>query len=162
MWQKGKCRRCDDGARSKLNSTTSRSEKLRCSSVDEIVALIVALREAGVMQLQGWALDELKAYRQIPILPSHRRYAAVALMNPKDRQIYYYRVTGRSFVFTSAVYNYTRRPALMQHLLTSIFQICTLHYYDDRFGVEPESTVESAAQTTQAVFDLLGILIEKS
>ena len=80
------------------------------------------------MQLQGWALDELKAYRQIPILPSHRRYAVVALMNPKDRQIYYYLMTGHSFGFTSAVYNYNRRPGLMQHLQTSVFQICPLHY----------------------------------
>ena len=38
--QKNKLRPCDDGADSGLNATTSRSEKLVCSSVDQIGAAI--------------------------------------------------------------------------------------------------------------------------
>ena len=80
--QKGDVRPCDDGKSSGLNATTSRSEKLECSSIDAIVAMICEFRRLDVHDLQGWAIDESKAYRQIPVRPDHRRFGVVAVLDP--------------------------------------------------------------------------------
>ena len=162
VWQKGKCRGCDDGHRSWLNATTSREEKLRCTSVDFIIAMISALRSRGVTDLRGWAIDEMKAYRQIPVRPEHRRYAIVAVMNPDDHKIYYFRMLGHSFGFTAAVYSYNRRPMLVQSLLQELFSIHTAHYYDDRWAIESGETIMTSRDGTIEVFNMLGILIEQS
>ena len=38
------------------------------------------------VRLGAWALDEYKAYRQIPIDPEQRKFAVVAVANPLQRE----------------------------------------------------------------------------
>ena len=51
---------------------------------------------------------------------------------------------------------------LVQHLLTQIFSICTLHYYDDRFVIESSETIQAAADCMNDLFGMMGILVERS
>ena len=74
--QKNKVRGCDDASANRVNGTSSRSEKVTLSSVDRIVALVRLWSQlAPGVRLGSWALDEYKAYRQIPVDPSQRRFA---------------------------------------------------------------------------------------
>ncbi len=60
--QNNKLRPCDDGAETGLTAVTSRSEKLGCSSVDQIGAVIRLWRVSlPDDELGGWAVDEAKA-----------------------------------------------------------------------------------------------------
>ena len=60
-------------------------------------------------EVKGWVLDERKAYRQIPILPQHRRWSVITLKDPTDGRVAYFVMIGHSFGLVSAVYNYNRR-----------------------------------------------------
>ena len=67
--QSNKIRGCDDYCRNEGNSTSPRSEKLVCSSTNELIARIKLLQKLSTdkMELFGWILDEADAYRQIPV-----------------------------------------------------------------------------------------------
>ena len=161
--QKSKLRPCDDGADSGLNATTSRSEKLVCSSVDQIGAAIRLWKAINPgARLGGWAIDEAKAYRQIPIRPDHRKFAVVAAMDPESRKIKYFIMNSHSFGFTAAVYNYNRRSLSIHFILNKIFKIPTDYYFDDRFGFERMETIQSSFETVIEVNKLLGVSIEDS
>ena len=161
--QKNKLRPCDDGADSGLNATTSRSEKLVCSSVDQIGAAIRLWKAVNpAVRLGGWAIDEAKAYRQIPIRPDHRRFAVVAALDPKSGKIKYFIMNSHSFGFTAAVYNYNRRSLSIHFILNKIFRVPTDYYFDDRFGFKRTETVQSSFETVVEVNKLLGVSIEDS
>ena len=83
------------------------------SSTDHIVALIKfwisTLGEEA--ELGAWAVDEYKAYRQIPVREDQRRYAVVAVVNPNvdkasgrpNPRLEYFAMNGSSFGLTNAV-----------------------------------------------------------
>ena len=83
-------------------------------------------------------MDEKKAYCQVPILPSHKRHAVVAAVDPKTKRYKDFLMNSHSFGFTSAVYNYNRRPLSLQYILVKIFRVPADFYFDDRFGFEPK------------------------
>jgi len=164
--QKNKVRGVDDASANLLNSTSSRSEKLSISSVDRIVATTrewTAILKAPT-RLGAWALDELKAYRQIPIDPEQRHLAVVAVVDPNidskgqsRPRTRYFIMNGHCFGYTNAVYNYCRRPLAIRHLLRVLFHVATDDYVDDRWAIEPMSTIESSYRVSAGVFMLLGI-----
>jgi len=173
IWQKGKVRPIDDAHANWANFTSARLEKLITSSVDMIVNLIrswstIYAERKEKMSLGAWAMDEEKAYRQVPVASDQRRFSVVAVINPNQDQtsgdcfptIEYFVMSGHCFGFTNAVYNYNRRPMAITQILRRIFHIPTDHYYDDRWGIEPMASVPSAFSTTEAVFKLLGILVQ--
>ena len=81
-------------------------------------------------RLGAWALDEYKAYRQIPIDPEERKFAVVAVVNPRKGpdgvprpQVEYFVMNGHCFGFTNAVYNYCRRPMALHCVLDKLFGV---------------------------------------
>ena len=90
-------------------------------------------------------LDEREAYRQIGILPSHRKLLARFIM------------IGHSFGLVSAVYNYNRRSALIDEILRKAFKLVSFNFYDDKFGFETEATVGSAFACAELVHEWLGV-----
>ena len=165
--QKGGIRVVDDAHENRSNDTTSRDEKLITSSVDVIVSMIrlwISIMGDDV-DLGAWALDEFKAYRQIPVHPSERRYCVIAIVNPnpdpktkvESPKIEYYVMNGHCFGHTAAVYNYNRRPLALNKILLTLFKIPTDFYYDDRWAIEPTATIASSYETTEEVMFMLGI-----
>ena len=113
-------------------------------------------------RLGAWALDEAKAYRQIPLAPDQRRFGVVAVVDPgaADKPVSrtrFFVLNGHAFGFANAVYNYCRGPLALHRILTSLFWIVGDHYGDDRWGIEPMSTIKSSFETSSAVMSLLGI-----
>ena len=51
---------------------------------------------------------------------------------------------------------------MIQALLTQMLAICSDYYFDDRFGFEPASTVDSAVRCTNDLLWDMGILCERS
>ena len=68
---------------------------------------------AGDRRLQGWLLHERKAYRQLPILPQHRKFNVICLKDPENDRPKYFVMIGHSFGLVSVVYNYNCRSAAL-------------------------------------------------
>ena len=57
---------------------------------------------------------------------------------------------------TAAVYNYSRRSALLNEFMVNLFGLPAMSYYDDKFGFEPEDSVDHAHSAVQSVHSWLG------
>ena len=94
--------------------------------------------------LHGWVLDERNAYRQVGILPEHRKYSVVAFRHFGSGKIVHFIMIGHSFGLVAAVYNYNRRSALLDEILRNVFGLVSCHFYDDKYGFEPSESIDSA------------------
>ena len=65
---------------------------------------------------------------------------------------------GRSFVRTSicCIQLYNRRSAATTDILRRVFLVAAFNFYDDKYGFEPSSTIDSAYTAAQAVHVWLG------
>ena len=155
--QKNKVRGCDSATTNMINQITVITEKLQLPSTDSNVAALRKLRsEIGEAALAGWVLDERKAYRQVPIDPSHRKFSVICLKDPASGRVAFFVMVGHSFGLVSAVYNYNRRSAAINEILRKLFKLVSFSFYDDKYGFEPIGTVQSAHVTAQAVHWWLG------
>ena len=155
--QKNKVRGVDSATTNGINMATEITEKLDLPSTDVNVAALRWLKsQAGGIQIQGWVLDERKAYRQIPILPAHRRWSVIALRQPDTGKISFFVMIGHSFGLVAAVYNYNRRSAAITDILRRLFWVAAFNFYDDKYGFELETTCSSAFECSQKVHDWLG------
>ena len=161
--QKNKVRGCDSATINLVNVVTNVLEKLQLPSTDQNVAAIrELLKKAGRRKIRAWVLDERKAYRQIGIRPDQRKYSVVAFKHFETGKIAYFIMIGHSFGLVSAVYNYNRRSALIDEILRSIFGLVCFNFYDDKFGFEPEDTIESANQVARDVHTWLGAQFDEA
>jgi hypothetical protein len=143
--QKEKVRGVDGATSSGVNLATIVSEKLQLTSTDANVALIRALTKARQQpDLGAWVLDEAKAYRQIPVHPSHRKFAVIVLLDPASGRPGFFVMIGHSFGWISAVYNYNRRSRFVDTILVKEFQLAASCFYDDKFGFEAAPLLEPA------------------
>ena len=155
--QKNKVRGCDSATTNLINPATIITEKLQLPSTDSNVAALRRLRSAAPWSsLAGWVLDERKAYRQVGILPSHRKFSVICLKCPESDRPNFFTMVGHSFGLVSAVYNYNRRSAAINEILVSLFGLVAFSFYDDKYGFEPLETIESAHLVAQKVHFWLG------
>ena len=155
--QKNKVRGCDSATTNYINQITEITEKLQLPSTDSNVAAIRALHShAPWAKLAGWVLDERKAYRQVAVQPSHRKFSVICLKDPKDEKAKFFVMIGHSFGLVSAVYNYNRRSAAINEFLVSIFGLVAFSFYDDKYGFEPVETAASARTVAEYVHFWLG------
>ena len=158
--QKNKVRGCDSATTNMINKITEISEKLQLPSTDYNVAVIRELRSrlatGSSPSLEGWVLDEKKAYRQIPIHPSHRKFSVICLKDPDDGKVKFFVMVGHSFGLVSAVYNYNRRSAAINDILVNLFFLVAFNFYDDKYGFEPSHSYALAHDVAQKVHWWLG------
>ena len=160
--QKNKVRGCDSATTNLINQITVIQEKLQLPSTDLNVSAIRALRSAAPWkELGGWVLDERKAYRQVAIRPSHRMFSVICLKDPSDGVPKFFIMIGHSFGLVSAVYNYNRRSAAINEILTSLFKLVAFSFYDDKYGFEPDETVQSARLVAESVHLWLGARVDQ-
>ena len=160
--QKNKIREIDSATINCINKAQSVMEKLALSSTDANVTVIKMIqrgmkRSNKVRKIKGWVLDERKAYRQIPVHPKHRRWAVICIVDPRTGVPSFFVMIGHSFGLVSAVYNYNRRSALINEIITNLFDVPASFFYDDKFGFEPEDTIDTALESVRFVHDVLGI-----
>ena len=155
--QKNKVRGVDSATTNGINMATEIVEKLDLPSTDVNVAALRWLRaHADGGQVQGWVLDERKAYRQIPIAPAHRRWSVITLREPETGKISFFVMIGHSFGLVAAVYNYNRRSAAITDILRRLFWVAAFNFYDDKYGFELETTCSSSFECAQKVHEWLG------
>ena len=155
--QKNKVRGVDSATTTGINMATTIVEKLDLPSTDVNVAALRWLKsESQGGSVQGWVLDERKAYRQIPILPGHRRWSVITLREPVTGKISFFVMIGHSFGLVAAVYNYNRRSAAITDVLRRIFWVAAFNFYDDKYGFELEQTCSSAFECARKVHWWLG------
>ena len=155
--QANKVRGCDSATVNFVNVAAEIQEKLQLPSTDQNVAVIRRLwAEAEGCPIEGWVLDERKAYRQIPIKPDHRRFSVICFKNPQNHAMNYFVMIGHSFGLVAAVYNYNRRSALIDEILRKLFGLVSFCYYDDKYGFELQTTARSAAEVGRAAHTILG------
>ena len=160
--QKNKVRGCDSATTNLINPATVITEKLQLPSTDSNVAALRKLRSlCPGSELAGWVLDERKAYRQVPIRPDHRMFSVIALKDPDSQQTAFFVMVGHSFGLVSAVYNYNRRSAAINEILTRLFGLVAFNFYDDKYGFEPLELVESAHEIAMSVHWWLGAQFDK-
>ena len=102
-----KNRGVDSATENEINNAAQVTENIKLNSVDKNVTLIKKLlkikKEA---EISGWVVDESRAYRQIGIAPSHRRWSVICLFEPKTRKVMFFIMIGHSFGLVASVYNY--------------------------------------------------------
>ena len=154
--QKNKVRGVDSATVNGINMATRITEKLELPSTDGNVAALRWLKTHSKVKLEGWVLDERKAYRQIAVRPDHRKWSVVSLRDPKDGRQAFFVMIGHSFGLVSAVYNYNRRSAAITDILRRVFSVAAFNFYDDKYGFEPATTCRSAFEVAQKVHYWLG------
>ena len=158
--QKNKVRGCDSATTNMINKITEISEKLQLPSTDYNVAVIrelcSRLAKGSSPSLEGWVLGEKKAYRQIPIHPSRRKFSVICLKDPDDGKVKFFVVVGHSFGLVSAVYNYNCRSAAINDILVNLFSLVAFNFYDDKYGFEPSHSCALAHDVAQKVHWWLG------
>eukprot|EP00435_Cladocopium_sp_Y103_P067787 s92_g30.t1 len=155
--QKNKVRGVDSATVNGINMATFITEKIELPSTDVNVAALRWLRSnAKGANIQGWVLDERKAYRQIAVRPDQRKWSVIALKEPLSGKIAFFVMIGHSFGLVAAVYNYNRRSAAITDILRRLFFVAAFNFYDDKYGFEPECTCSSAFDVAQKVHWWLG------
>ena len=155
--QKNKVRGVDSATINGINMATGISEKIGLPSTDTNVAALRWLRSASKgEEIQGWVLDERKAYRQIAIRPDQRRWSVISMREPETGKIAFFVMIGHSFGLVSAVYNYNRRSAAITDVLRRVFKVAAFNFYDDKYGFEISRTCSSAFKCSQSVHLWLG------
>ena len=159
-FKKNKVRGCDSATTNMINKITEISEKLQLPSTDYNVAVIRELRsrlaKGSRPSLEGWVLDEKKAYRQIPTHPSRRKFSVICLKEPADGKVKFFVMVGHSFGLVSAVYNYNRRSAAINDILVNLFFLVAFNFYDDKYGFEPSHSCVLAHDVAQKIHWWLG------
>ena len=159
--QKNKVRGCDSATSNLINQTAVITEKLELTSTDLNVAGLRELRtRAGDRPLQGWVLDERKAYRQLPIRPDHRKSSVICLEGPDDGVPKFFVMIGHSFGLVAAVYNYNRRSAAISDILVHLFNMVAFNFYDDKYDFEADFTTPSAKFVAESVHFWLGAVFD--
>jgi len=156
--QKNKVRGVDSATVNGINQATVITEKIDLPSTDVNVAALRWLRSnvKEGLPIDGWVLDERKAYRQIAVQPDQRRWSVISLKEPASGRIAFFVMVGHSFGLVAAVYNYNRRSAAITDILRRVFFVAAFNFYDDKYGFEPRNTCSSAFEVAQKVHWWLG------
>ena len=155
--QKNKVRGCDSATTNLINQITEITEKLQLPSTDTNVAALRLLKSLlPDQELAGWVLDERKAYRQVAVMPEHRKFSVICLKDPVAARPKFFVMIGHSFGLVSAVYNYNRRSAAINEILVSLFGLVAFSFYDDKYGFEPAATVACAREVSESFHFWLG------
>ena len=113
----------DDGSAtgSHANVFSAITETLTLPTMDIIISMARALKQASGESIGRWVADETSAFRQLPILPRDRSLAVIVLENPETKIVSYFVMIGHPFGPTPNVYNYNRRAAVLTGFVASEF-----------------------------------------
>lgn len=139
---KVKYRAIDDLSRSGANMATGVSEHLQLPTVEQIANLarfIEGIDKIG--KVAGAAVDLKAAYLQLPIMPSHRKYALTAYHSHKNSEPRLIILKALSFGAVSSVYHFNMLPALVCAIMQSLFRCNCFAYFDDFILIESLETI---------------------
>ena len=106
-------------------------------------------------------LDGKDAYRQIPVRPDRRRFSVVVAKDPSTGSPAFLIMVAHSLGMLNAVYNYNRRSAMIDEILVKIFFMVSRFSYDDKFGFDVSSTLDSALDVAGEIHEILGVRFDE-
>ena len=150
-----KFRRIDDYTASGANPSSHRWQKVPMTMPDYVGVL------SKTMGRKGWDIrystDDMKsAYRQIPLDPKHVRYAITAVYDPTSDSAKLFTMYGQPF----GAGHSCRVAEWLSRFCQRYFKLCTDHFFDDFFTVEPSATIQSAMFCLQQSFSILGFSLD--
>ena len=159
--QGSKCRMVDDFSISSVNDTCTTYNKLDLHVIDTFSSVVrryfqmcdVSGKDSGLLIK---TYDLKSAYRQVPIKPSHRRYAYFSVFNYKLGRAQIYRLRTLPFGATHSVYNFLRLSRMIFTIATKGLFLLTTNFYDDFILASPEHLCESAKNGMELIFLLTG------
>ena len=164
-----KLRPCDDATASWVNGYAQLLEKLRLENLSDLhqLALLVhrEFLKAGIcaVTLEVLKADVDSAFRRVPILPEHRKLAAVLFA--VGNQLYSSTHLALPFGFTGSVVAWERVGAAIATIIRRALMIGVLRYVDDLFAVEQKATAKHAlqciARVTRAILGQSALAEEK-
>jgi hypothetical protein len=152
--QGAKLRPIDDGLEAQLNSAYTSTIRLDLQDADYVIALTLELGKTKGLNWVGKTLDLSKAYKQLPIRPSHRDLAVV-FFRDKEGKARYYIPNALMFGSTAAVYAFNRVSRSIWFLINVLLKVPSAVYFDDFPMFAPE---KAAPETDVLVSDFLDLL----
>ena len=155
IWQNGKCRCVDDARVSGHNDATTTHETIVCSGPDfpaRAACEFAKLHGEPVMMWCGME-DIEAAYRRIP--NANPGYTVVALWDPVELKVVYYKLPGFNFGLVSAVISFNRFPRFCCAAIRRFFGITCDHYVDDYCVAEPSYAGKSGQVGLNFIHELL-------
>ena len=173
----------DDYSAYWINALVGTAEKINLGGIDEIAAMIrtwISCSTNGIVSvtlstgerleaplhsdfgdlsaraLVGKCVDLESAYRQVGILPSHRRFAVFATWNDSRKVVEFYIAAALPFGSVAAVTGFNRPARGLCAILSRLFGVCISNYFDDYPLLEAELLKESAEEVVSEVLKLLG------
>ena len=177
--QGGKLRAIDDYTVSRVNSALSTSECIDPDDVDQIVANCRLHADAFVLPpgdrsnvspfkgidrhpdvegdvLVGRLWDIASAYRNLAVRPSQRSLAVIAVWNPALPKVELFQQLALPFGASASVLSFNWVAVALGAVLTRSLLIGSTGFYDDFTIIERGRLAQSATESVEAFFGLLG------
>ena len=160
LQQGDKVRMIDDYSISGVNDSCTLNSKLDLHVIDTFVA--TAKIYFQVMRsmdkdttLLAKTFDLKSAYRQVPILPSHLKFAYFCIYNPQSKSVEVYRSRTLPFGATHSVFSFLRLARMLHCIATRGAKLITTNFYDD-FILASSPLLDSARHSMELIFMLTG------
>lgn len=159
-----KTRAIDDDAANQVNDTAILQEALTLVTTDDVASYIRYCKEffGQDAQMAGFALDQAGAYRTVPLAPEDRRFQVTSVWNPEFEKEVFTCLYSHAFGASASVPNFCRLSALIERIVRVVGRVPSMHYIDDHWAIERESTIQSAHGTMRVIFRELGFPVEES
>eukprot|EP00973_Karenia_brevis_P085910 11915827-Karenia_brevis.AAC.1 len=184
--QNGAVRPIDDFSEFLINSAFGAEEKISLNGLDDVIARARCWMEAiesavgqvatffdkddeqwagpvhpdwkddAGLELVGRVADLKSAYKQMPLSPSCRCFSVVAVLCPEVDVPKLFLTSSLSFGQTAAVYAFLRISRALATIALKCFRVQCVEFFDDFTQLEPRATAESAQETMETMFRLLG------
>jgi hypothetical protein len=160
-----KPRVCDDAKANSLNDASSAEETITC--IDAAFPIAVAREFAAAnrgrpMDLTTSTDDVEAAYRKIPSkLTQHTTVAVLDTRKDPPTVVLFY-LPGSNFGGFPAVMNFCAIPTFITYILHVLFAIAEGAYFDDAIHIDPAELGDSAQETANWLYALLGWIFKPS
>ena len=154
--QADKLRACDDLKHNHVNLHCTVWTPIKLPTWDHISQMCLNIRTSD----RKWAFfkaDHEAAYKQLPLAPSHRRLALVALRNPDTSEWMAFPPKALLFGAVAAVLHYNCFSRLLSVLFNLLFGIPLIGYFDDFGALIPFDLSNDALDTFVEFCTTLGV-----
>lgn len=161
LWQKTKYRCIDDFSGLLVNATCSVNESPFIHTIDISCALLDrwmrSCQNFGQrLPLVGRSFDLKAAYRQLYIMPSHRKHSYISVFNPSTNGVDIFRGVALPFGSIQSVYNFLRLARAVWFLGAIKLLLPWTFYYDDFLCFSKEPLAQYTEECVHMFFKLLG------
>eukprot|EP00435_Cladocopium_sp_Y103_P029262 s1712_g7.t1 len=111
--------------------------------------------DGACLDLFGRCLNLMQAYKQLARHPSDSWAAVLAVLNPADRQVYFFEAVALPFGSVSSVLAFNRAARALRTILSKLFKLVVTDFFDDFCQMELGLLNDSACKTAELVMDLL-------